>query len=319
MRRLLLAGATLVLAGSSSLSACDLCALYTAFAASDARAGWSVGLSEQFTSFGTVQQEGEPVADPFDQSLRSSITQVVVAYQWHERFGVQANLPWIDRSFRRLEDGAVESGRERGVGDVAVLAHWRALERVAFTRTLRVTLLGGVKLPTGSSDRLAEEVEEGRGAHGGPGAAGAVHGHDLALGSGSTDLVAGLSLAATFGRGYLSARAQQAFRGTGDFDYRFGDDFQYGVAGGGYVVLRHDRSLALGVGLAGEHKQEDRLAGEALDDTAIDSLFAGPLASLTLGEVWFGELALDLPVAIDNSGLQIVPDWRVRLALTRRF
>lgn len=317
MRRCMLAVLALVLAGSGPLAACDLCALYSAFAARDFRPGWSAGVSEQLTSFGTVQDEGARIDDPFRQSLTSSITQLVVGYQWNERFGVQANLPWIDRSFRRVEGGAVERGRERGAGDVALLAHWQALERVVFTRTLRLTLLGGVELPTGSTDRLAEELAEPEA--GGPGAAGAVHGHDLALGSGSTDFVAGFSLAATFGRGYLTVQAQRAFRRTGDFDYRFGDDLQYGAAAGRYVLLRHDRSLALGVGATGEHKQGDRLAGARLDDTALDSLFAGPVASLTVGERWFGELALDLPLRIDNSAVQIVPDWRLRAALTRRF
>jgi hypothetical protein len=296
------------------VAGCDLCALYTSFAAREFRAGWSVGVFEQYADFGTVQEEGREIDDPAGQWVHSSATQLFVGYQWSRRFGVQVNLPWIDRAFRRLEGDEIERGSETGLGDVALLAHWQAYEWVRGTSTFHVLLLGGVKLPTGSTDRLAEELAEDE-----AGGEGAVHGHDLTLGSGSVDFVAGARLYATVGRAFFEGSAQYALRGTGDYDYRFADDLQSTLAGGGYVLLGHEHSLALGLQLAAERKGEDHLGGEALDDTAIDSLFAGPLARYTRGERWFAEAALDLPVTIDNSAVQIVPDWRLRLGVTCRF
>jgi hypothetical protein len=337
MRKLFIASALLMAAGSTPLFACDLCALYTSLAARELRPGWSAGLFEQYTDFATVQEDGDEVDDPADQRLRSSITQLFVGYQWSRRFGVQVNMPWLDRSFDRAAGHDVESGSESGLGDVALLAHWLAVERVVGTRTFRLSLLGGVKLPTGDADRLAEELDEEHheelaAAAPGPvtasplphdgeehGIASAVHGHDLALGTGSTDFVLGLALAATAGRGFLEANAQYALRRTGDFDYRFADDLQATLAGGAYLLLRHEHTLALGAQLAGEHKGEDRLAGESLEDTSIESLFAGPFVRFTGSDRWFAELAVDLPLSIDNGAVQIVPDWRARLGVTHRF
>jgi hypothetical protein len=332
-----LAGAALVVAGASPLLSCDLCAIYTSFAARELRTGWSVGLFDQSTDFGTVQQDGRETADPERQSLRSSISQVFVGYQWSRRFGAQVSLPWVDRAFRRVEGESVERGGETGLGDAVLLAHWQAVERVIGTSSWRISLLGGVKLPTGDSGRLAEELAEEHdpgdhhaeglsasprrhedGEHG-HGAASVVHAHDLALGSGSTDFLIGGALSATVGRAFLEANLQYALRRTGDFDYRFANDLQATLSGGAFLLLRHERSLALGAQLGAERKGRDRLAGETLDDTGVESLYAGPLVRYTHGDRWFGELALDLPVSIENTALQIVPDWRARLGVTHRF
>jgi hypothetical protein len=337
MFRRLLAGLLLAAAGASPVRACDLCSLYTSFAARDFRPGWSVGLFEQYTDFGTVQEEGHEIDDPAQQRLRSSISQLFVGYQWNRRFGLQVNVPWIDRSYRRLEEGEPVEGDERGVGDVVLSAHWQAIELVRGTDTLSFALLVGAKLPTGDSNRLAEELEEGHhhemasartgglvprlAAHDGEHEEmeSAIHGHDLALGSGSLDFVLGARVAGTISRGFFEVAAQYALRREGDFDYRFANDLQAAVAGGGYLLLEHDRTFALGAQLAGEWKGRDELAGEPLDDTSISSLFAGPLARYSHGESWYLELALDLPLSIDNGAVQIVPDWRARLGATHRF
>lgn len=330
MSRRFLIGLLVAASLPAPLAACDLCALYTSFAARDFRPGWSLGLFEQYVDFGTVQREGEEIDNPAGQRLESSVTQLFVGYQWSRRVGVQVNVPWIDRWYRRPEGDRIETGEESGLGDVALLAHWQVWERVRGTSTLILSLLGGVKLPTGDTDRLREELEEGLTAAGlaaapdaqgegsGEGAS-AVHGHDLVLGSGSTDVVLGARLSGTVGRGFLEAAAQYALRTTGDFDYRFADDLQAQLSGGGYLLLDHERSLALGVQVAAERKGEDDLAGETLDDTGIESLFAGPLARFTRGDRWFVELALDFPLSIDNSSVQIVPDSRARFGLTHRF
>jgi hypothetical protein len=149
--------------------------------------------------------------------------------------------------------------------------------------------------------------------------AGAIHGHDLALGSGSVDGVLGARLSATRSRAFLDLAAQYALRTEGDFDYRFGDDLQASLSAGAYPLLGHDRTFALGAHLSIERKSSDRVAGEPLDDTRIESVFAGPLARFTQGESWHVELALDLPVSIDNGGTQIVPDLRARVGLIHRF
>lgn len=324
-------------------SACDICSVYTLLGASESDLGVYAGLFEQYSDFGTLRLDGDEVPNEEDQSLRSSISQVILGYQFNRRFGVQANVPLIDRSYERpgQEGEGMERGSESGLGDVSVVALWRALERIEGESVRAVSLIAGVKLPSGDSDRLAEELAEGhhdegeeqagehahaapvtslRGAHEGEHhAASGVHGHDLALGSGSTDYLVGGSAFLSWKRLATRASAQYAIRTEGDFDYRYANDATWNVEAGVFALLSHERSLRVGVGVSGEKKGEDELRGEPLPDTAIEAIYAGPAISYSRGEDLFAELNLDLPVEQETSDLQIVPDWRARFAFSYRF
>ena len=70
--------------------------------------------------------------------------------------------------------------------------------------------------------------------------------------------------------------------------------------------------------LSGEHKDVDRFRGRAAQDTGITSLFAGPRAVVSLGKI-SAELAVELPLLIDNTALQAVPDYRISGAIALRF
>src|SRR4029453_8152028 len=155
----------------------------------------------------------------FGEFLNSSITQFVLGYQWNERFGLQLNIPFIARTFRRLEDGRLERGDSIGAGDLSLIGNLLAFDRVTDRSVFLFSLLGGLKLPSGNPDFLSEELDEvttaaegqparlrmrGVPRHSTPGGdpdgddgprqTGGVHGHDLALGSGSVDGVVGGSL-----------------------------------------------------------------------------------------------------------------------------
>jgi hypothetical protein len=73
--------------------ACDLCAIYAASRARDeVGAGVFAGVAEQFTHLGTLQFEGEEIANPADQYLDSSASQVFAGYNFNNRVGLQLNL-----------------------------------------------------------------------------------------------------------------------------------------------------------------------------------------------------------------------------------
>jgi hypothetical protein len=114
-----------------------------------------------------------------------------------------------------------------------------------------VNLLGGLKLPSGNPDFLGEELEP-VGAPAGPGVPlrgvpqhstpggdddhddppgrrlfGGIHGHDLALGSGSVDGILGASTYASYDRFFMTAVVQYAVRREGAFDYRYANDLTW--------------------------------------------------------------------------------------------
>jgi hypothetical protein len=300
------------------LVACDLCSVY---AANEARGeigqGALVGVAEQFTHFGTLQEDGRRVPNNANQFLDSSITQILVGYHFNEQLGVQFNAPIILRSFRRAEGGGLDRGSETGFGDVSLTGHWQAYRHETRKTTVAWNLLGGVKLPTGSTKRLEEELRESEPAAGE--IASGIHGHDLTLGSGSWDGLVGTSVFARYRRVFLGAAAQYAIRTRGDFEYQFADDLIWSGGPGVFLVLKERYTLSLQANVSGETKGKDDFNGGKVDDTGLTSVFLGPEMRFTWRDKLGAELGVDVPVNVDNTALQIVPDWRLRVALTWHF
>ena len=308
------------LSAAMDAGACDVCAIYCAPLGHHVYdAGLHVGVAEQFTHFGTIQVDGKKVSNEFGQRLDSSVSQVAVGYQLSDRFGVQFNLPVIYRSFRRLEEDVVRSGTESGIGDAALLGNFVMVRKDKADWSVAWQVFGGVKFPTGDSDRLREELEEGDEMGGEEGHESAVHGHDLTLGSGSYDGIIGTEVYSRWRRLFFAAGAQYALRSRGDFDYEFADDLTWSGGPGAYLVFNENWVVGLQANVSGEHKKNDVLQGEKLDDTALTAVYLGPQATVT----WKGRLTAEVgvawPVYLDNSALQIVPDYRVTGGLSWRF
>jgi hypothetical protein len=330
MRKILVAAATASLLARGAM-ACDICAVYTAMEAKEAKPGLFAGVFEQWSDFGTLRLDGRRVGNDSGEDLRSSITQFYVGYQLNRRFGVQVTAPHVDRAFRRIEGDETVRGSESGLGDAVVMGTARLYESLSETTLVTWSAAAGLKLPTGNSDRLGEEAEEDAAAdvspaavvlpmpHEGHGAASGVHGHDLALGSGSTDGLLGTSFACRHRRWFGAAAAQYALRRRGDFEYRYADEVTWEAQAGRFVSLRHENTLSLALRVSGEKKGEDTAGGERADDTAIDAIYVGPQAAFSRSRSLYAEAAVELPVRQRNSGLQLVPDLRVRGGLTWRF
>ncbi len=312
---------------STPAAACDVCAVYVSTEMSESRTGFSLGVAEQFTRFGTLQLGGEEVANPADEHMESSITQLLFSYAPLPRLHFQLNLPIIARYYRRIEEDGVVSGDESGIGDLALTGLLNVWSYVDESSVVRSSLFGGVKFPTGDSDRLGEELDEGHHSAGGDadaeeehehGASG-IHGHDLALGSGSYDGIVGGRLFASWRRAFLSATVQYTTTSQGDFDYAYADGLTWSGGPGAYAWLGHDSTLGLMAVLSGQTKGNDELDGVGLVDTAATSLFVGPGLVLTWGTSLAVDVAGDLPVIQNSTSLQIVADYRIRGGVVWRF
>jgi hypothetical protein len=334
-------------------SGCDLCGCYTPQmeastmvdpnAALDPRShgkhtwpdGFYIAIAEQFTHFGTVQLDGEEVANATGQYLDSSITQLVAGYSFTPRFGLQVNAPLIYRSFERPKGFEIDRGTESGLGDISFLAKYVLFHtekggtaHVDFTDsksprmvssepdfTASVVLMAGVKFPTGDTSRLREEFDETEI----PGAPpSGIHGHDLALGTGSYDGIFAGQTSLRYRNFFFQVDAQFALRGEGDFSYEPANDISWSGGPGYYLVHNAHSIVGLQLVVSGEHKSLDRFQGEPAEDTGITSVFLGPRLIASLGRV-SGEIGVDIPVSIDNISLQTVPDYRVRAGIAFRF
>jgi hypothetical protein len=297
--------------------ACDLCSVYSAVEARESGPGWSGTVFEQFTHYGTLQEDGHEVSNPVGQYLDSSITHFIVGYQFNERFGLQLNVPFIYRSFKRPEGFAIDRGTVSGLGDMSLVANVRLYEKLTEDTTILVSGLGGIKFPTGSSHRLKEELNETPPPPGAPESG--IHGHDLALGSGSYDGIIGGTALARWKRLFASAGLQYAIRTEGDVHYRYANDLTWNGGPGVYLWMAHEGTLTLQLNVSGETKGKDTFEGDKAEDTAITSLYLGPEVGLTWKRNLSADFGVDIPVSQNNSALQAVADYRIRAAATWRF
>jgi hypothetical protein len=294
-------------AGTPAVFACDICVIYGAMEAQGGSGrGFFGGVAEQYTHFGTFQSGGHDATNPDGEWLNSLNSQVSVGYNFHDQFGLQFNLPVIYRDYGKT--GAY--GSEAGIGDVSFIGNVRLYEKLTETATFRWTALGGIKFPTGNTDKLNPAV---------PDFAAGIGGHDLTLGSGSYDGLAGTGFYARWKQLFLTGAMQYAIRTEGDFGYQFANDWVWYGGPGVYLVMGDKYTLALQAVVSGESKGEDTINGVSTSDTAITSVYLGPQINFTWSDRLSVQIAADLPVSIASSGEQIVPDYRIRAALTWRF
>jgi hypothetical protein len=323
-----------------------VCAVYTATELRERRTGLRVGVAEQYTHFTTLQRDSEEVDNVAGEELNSSTTQLFLGYTFTPRFGVQLNVPLIERTFKRIEEGHLVRGNESGIGDISLIGQVLAYSAVSEQSVFRFSLLGGMKFPTGDAARLAEELDEvlaaaaagrtraarairprhvtdpapgdGGGSHGRALESG-VHGHDLALGSGSYDGLVGGQLFWSWKRLFATAGGQYTIRTEGDFQYEYANELSWSAGPGAFPLLTHGYALAVQALVTGETKGNDHQAGVKFGDTAITALYAGPAFIFTWGTSLDAEIAADLPVIQHNTGFQIVADYRLRGGIGWRF
>jgi hypothetical protein len=107
-------------------------------------------------------------------------------------------------------------------------------------------------------------------------------------------------------------------RGDGAHHYNFANDLSWG-GGPGYYFVRNRRSIVgLQFACSGEHKDVDRFRGQPAEDTGITSAFLGPRLLISHDKL-SAELAAEFPVSIENTALQVVPDYRLRASFAVRF
>lgn len=307
-----------VLAGMAALpvSACDLCAVYSASLASgEMGSGFHAGVAEQYTRFGSLREDGMEIPNDANQYIDSSVTQLFAGYNFNRKFGVQLNVPVISRSYSRPRGAVIETGNESGLGDISVTGSYLVLQKLAEDYTFSWSILGGVKLPTGDSSRLNEpEVENDP-----PLPESGIGGHDLALGSGSVDGIIGTTVFGRWKRLFADADVQYAIRTEGDYGHQYANDLIWSTGPGVYVALEDNYTITLQALVSGETKEKDTYYGVEDPDSAATLVYVGPQIGFTWSDKLSAEIGVDFPVSIENTGVQVVPDYKVRAALTWRF
>lgn len=299
-------------------SACDLCGCY--MPKDNATKGFQFGIAEQYSQLSDLYSDGQQLTNEQEQFLNSSYTQILASYRFNERYGLQLNVPFVYRSFQRTEGDSIKRGNLSGIGDIFLIGYYAPFQRKTPFAQFTWKVLGGLKFPTGNSDRIGEELLEGEGEEEeGALQPSGVHGHDITLGSGSWDTLIGTDIYGRRAQWFYSGHLQYVIRTRGDFDYRFANDLLWDAGAGYYLKNRGDWIVGLQGLFTGEHKGEDQLGSEKTDDTAITSVYFGPAATIGIKRIAMAEIGIGFPLKIENSGLQTVPRYRLRAGITWQF
>jgi hypothetical protein len=334
----------LIWTGRNTSQACDLCGCYTPqldalpemehMPLFPRGKGWYGAVAEQFTHFGTLQFDGGEIGNPTGQYENSSITQLVAGYSINSRFALQLDIPLIYRDFKRPEGFAIDRGTVSGLGDISLLLrtvafHYALPGRRKFNLegknpvavelepdfTASAIFITGIKFPTGDTSRLKEEFHE-LAIPGAPESG--IHGHDLTLGTGSYDGIFGEQTSLRYRNVFFETTVQFTLRGDGAHQYHFANDLTWNAGPGYYFVRRHDTIAGLQFVVSGEYKDVDRFRGAKAEDTGVTSAFVGPRLVASRGR-WSAEVAAEFPISIDNTALQVVPDYRLRGGISVHF
>lgn len=329
----------IMLCVAAKAMSCDLCAVYRAEEnKAENGQGFIVSLAEQFIPYRTVQFEGNKLQLANPDYVDSSVTHLVVGYNFSSRFGLSLNAPFLHLKFRRTDLryslGApavlvTETGTESGLGDVSLIGRYTLLERATENSRLTANLLAGIKLPTGDTDRIADEVSQAEiyNTFVPPGtphdplshSVTSVHQHALTRGSGSFDGVFGLTMNGRWRRGFLAGQFQYYLRTKGKSGFKFGDEWIVSGGPGIYIVSRPALSLSVQANVIYDVMGRDEILGQRSDRTGTRALYLGPLVTLNAGERFSANAGVDLPLRIENNGFQNVPDYRLHGGLSWRF
>ncbi len=286
--------------------ACDCCSIYSADNMQlENEKGFVAGVAEQYTHFGTLQADGQKISGD-GEYIDSLVSQIFAGYNFNSRFSAQLNVPVIYRAW----GSHTMSDSTAGIGDLSLVGNFRIFQHIEKNWSFNWSVLGGIKLPTGDSS-LLNTPEDNLPA--------GIGGHDLARGSGSVDGIIGTSFSVRWKRIFLNAQMQYALRSEGDFGHRYANDWTWNGGPGAYLWLGEKSTLALQVVTSGESKGLDTFDGVADEDSSATFVYLGPQLSYTWGCQLSAQLGADLPVSLENSGVQVVPDFRIRAALTWKF
>jgi hypothetical protein len=256
-----------------------------------------------------------------------------VAYGINHHLTVSAELPYVRRDDLRegmhshsggeAVNDVEQLGSVSGIGDLNLLAKYR----VSDGGTSGFALIGGIKIPTGSTHKLSEGGERLETEH--------------QPGTGSWDPIFGASASTRLGAVQLTASALYQLSTKGAQHTRLGNRFQGGIAVShrfgpaphahadsrnhhhGDELDEHDEhahsSWDAFVELAGEREGRQKIGGEVEEESGGKWIYVAPGVRFNSASGWSAGAALALPIWQDIRASHPDNRFRAMLSIGRAF
>ena len=316
-RRACVHGAIVCLVAAAALlaaplgRACDYCLLSQGISPLETQTGAGLRVGQRYTRLDKVYEGTDRVSNPGVKEEYWA-TDIAGFYAINDRFMLLLNAP-VRRTHGdgELTEGPIgeperedSTGGADGLGDVSLVGRYTFYTRHTLDTTTLVAAVFGVKLPTGSTRQHNNQGEY-------------LDSH-LQLGTGSTDALLGLSVSHAAGRLTVSGNVLASLTGdgeTGATSHQFGNSVNYDVTAKYRVsprtIGRSPNSWFLSLGVNGEARDHERLAGQRVPDSGGTTIYVSPGFQFIAGRAWVVEATYQRAVYHDLNETQLGEDYRV--------
>jgi hypothetical protein len=318
-----LAGLAITLSGGASACSSCGCSLGTEWAdqnLASTEAGLRLNLRYDFIDqnqlrSGSDKADPGAIAYPTDREVQQgTLTRSYVLggdYSFGRDWGVNVQLPWLDREHQTIDEGEAEvaTSHTRGIGDLRILGRYQGSFNGAFGGFFedhRIGLQFGLKLPTGAiHDRFAT----------GPNAGETID-RGLQNGTGTTDLLLGAynagSIVHRWDR-FEQLQIKQALDSK--------EQFRPGTQVALNLGVRYVATEWLITQLQLNAKFEGRETGAQADydNSGSRTVYLSPGVTVGIGTPWSAYGFVQLPVYQYYNGDQLAPQYIVSAGLNYRF
>jgi hypothetical protein len=235
-----------------------------------------------------------PTADEIQQSTTNHTTFLGLDYASDQAWGVSAELPYIVRDHSTVVDGdtTVSTSHASGVGDLRLLGRYKFVATHAQNFSVQL----GVKLPTGRFDQNFANGPQ----------TGALLDRGLQLGTGTTDVLAGVSYFSRVGDrvgAFASALLDRPVAERADFR----PSTSLGLNAGVRLLTTGWLTPQLQVNTRFDGREG---GGEGdYDNSGGTFVYLSPGATAELGERINAYVFVQVPVYQHVNGLQLEPKW----------
>jgi hypothetical protein len=240
-----------------------------------------------------------PSVDNGDKKIETAFETIGLQYMFNRSWGAELELPFASRNFK-TEDaaGAVVDRRWDAFGDIRLKAIY-----TGFSPDMSSGLTFGLKLPSGSDNRLADVVDR-----------------DSEIGSGSTDVLLGAFTRGEFGSSpwnwYGQGELDMPFLKQGDYRPGVEADVAWGIY---YEGLTLGRARITPIAqIIGSWRGRDNGAAANPDDSGYQRVMLSPGIEIHVHPVTF-YADVEIPVYDHVTGNQLIAPVLFKLSLSYMF
>ncbi len=261
--------------------------------------GTAIRTFGKVVSKASLYQNGKKITDALDRQVSVFALPIMVPYEViPNKLVVIGAIPFLNKEMKMTKEGTRRSRGDSGAGDLKLLAKYQFFQKDTRNSTLRMTFLGGIKLPTGKYNASDAEGPLPR---------------PLQLGSGSFDILGGPII--TYVKDRLGINAEVNFRKNTEADnYQFGDILSTNFVLGYRILPRVYETypspyITAFLELLSQFSGNDQENRVKLGNTGGKLVLISPGIQYVLSRTFLLEASFQFPIFQELNGTQLAFDF----------